>query len=131
MPAMNHLSRRTFLSASVAGFVPAMRAANGKPWNVLFLPIDDLRCELGCYGRPVHTPNIDSLAKEGVVFTNAHCQIALCSPSRSSVMTGLRPDTTGIFDLRTHFRKNLPAVVTLPQHFRRNGYATTAFSKVY
>jgi iduronate 2-sulfatase len=126
------LSRRSFLGASVASTLAGELRAAPQARNVLFLAIDDLRCELGCYGRTwVKTPNIDRLASQGVTFTNAHCQISVCSPSRTSVMTGLRPDSTGIFDLRTHFRKKLPGAVTLPQQFRNNGYLTTAFSKIY
>ncbi len=104
---------------------------SGKP-NVLFIVVDDLRPELACYGRPgIQSPNIDRLASEGVLFEQAYCQQAVCAPSRASVLTGLRPDSTGIYDLQTPVRRALPDVVTLPQHFRANGYETISVGKVY
>jgi hypothetical protein len=104
----------------------------GRPYNVLFIAVDDLRPELGCYGNAVvKSPNIDKLAAGGVVFEHAYCQQAVCSPSRSSLMTGRRPDATRVWDLVTHFRTALPDAVTLPQHFKANGYHTAALNKIY
>jgi iduronate 2-sulfatase len=104
---------------------------NTKP-NILFIAVDDLRPELGCYGNTlVKSPNIDRLASRGVVFAQAFCQQAVCSPSRSSLLTGTRPDTTHVWDLNTHFRKALPDVVTLPQHFKNSGYFAQAMGKIY
>ncbi|MEP4078402.1 sulfatase [Haloferula sp.] len=100
--------------------------------NVLFLVSDDLRPELGCYGNTViKSPNIDALAKQGITFNRAYCQQAVCSPSRSSVMTGARPDTTQVLNLTTHFREAMPDVITLPQHFKNSGYITKQFGKIY
>jgi iduronate 2-sulfatase len=99
--------------------------------NVLLITVDDLRPELGCYGAPVHSPNIDRLAKQGTLFERAYVQCALCMPSRASVLTGRRPDTTGVVDFSVRFRDVLPDVVTLPQRFKQNGYVAAAFGKVF
>ncbi|SFC52231.1 iduronate 2-sulfatase [Parapedobacter composti] len=100
--------------------------------NILFLVVDDLRPDIGCYGdQRAYTPNIDKLAERGVVFRNAYCQQAVCSPSRTSMLTGLRPDETGVHDLQVHFRENLPGAVTLPQHFKGNGYFTASVGKIF
>jgi len=103
-----------------------------KPVNVLFIAVDDLRPELGCYGNQrVKSPNIDRLARRGVVFNRAYCQQAVCSPSRTSLLTGLRPDSTKVYDLETHFRDTVPDVVTLPQHFKNHGYHAVGMGKIF
>lgn len=100
--------------------------------NVLFITVDDLRPELGAYGKNyVISPNIDRLAARGVVFQRAYSQQAICNASRASFLTGLRPDSTGVYDLVTHFRKKVPDVVTLPQLFKEHGYHTQAIGKIY
>ncbi|MHC4995181.1 MAG: sulfatase, partial [Planctomycetota bacterium] len=99
--------------------------------NVLFIAIDDLRPELGCYGRPVLSPNIDRLAATGTLFKRAYVQQALCKPSRASILTGRRPDATGVTDFTTGFRDAIPDAVTLPQHFMRHGYHARAFGKIF
>jgi iduronate 2-sulfatase len=110
----------------------AVAAAPEKKYNVLFIVADDLNNDLGCYGHPlVKTPHIDALAKAGTLFERAYCQIPLCSPSRTSVMTGLRPDTTRIYNMQKHFREVLPEVVTLPQMFIENGYRVSRVGKIY
>jgi len=110
--------------------VPAA-GATARP-NVLFIAADDLRMNLGCYGDPVaKTPNLDRLARRGVMFERAYCQQALCNPSRASVLTGLRPDTLRIWNLPTHFRETTPNVVTLPQYFMRHGYFAQNIGKIY
>jgi len=111
--------------------VAASPATPSKP-NILFIAVDDLRPELGCYGDPIiKSPNIDRIARAGVVFNRAYCQQAVCSPSRSSLLTGTRPDTTKVWDLQTHFRKALPDVVTLPQHFKQHGYFVQGMGKLF
>ena len=76
------------------------------PPNILFVSVDDLRPELGCYGNnDIRTPHFDQFAKQGATFFQAYCQAAVCAPSRASVMTGLRPDSTRVWDLRGKFRR--------------------------
>lgn len=100
--------------------------------NVLFIIVDDLKPILGCYGDPfVKTPNIDRFAKEGVVFTNAYCQQAVCGPSRASFLTGMRPDYTGVWDLETEMRNINPEILSMPQFFKQNGYITAGIGKVF
>lgn len=100
--------------------------------NVLFIAVDDLRPELGCYGHPlVKSPNIDRLAQGGLLFTRAYCQQAVCNPSRASLLTGLRPETLKVLDLPTHFRDVYPDALTIPQHFKSQGYFTQRFGKIF
>jgi len=110
---------------------PVVAEASARP-NILFLAVDDLRPELGAYGRAeIHSPNIDRLASEGLLFERAYVQQAVCSPSRTSLLSGLRPDAAQVWDLQTHFRDTVPDVVTLPQHFKQNGYHAEWWGKLY
>ena len=119
-----------FLVLTVLDFTISGIAAE-RP-NVLFIAVDDLRPELGCYGAThIKSPNIDRLASGGTTFLRAYCQQAVCSPSRTSLMTGLRPDSTKVYDLVTHFRKNVPDVVTVGQHFKANGYHAVSMGKIF
>ncbi len=99
--------------------------------NVLFILSDDLRPELGCYGAPVHTPNIDKLAAASTRFDRAYCQYPLCNPSRTSLLTGLHPSHSGVLDNTKDFRKLMPDRVTLPQMFKNAGYTTVRIGKVF
>lgn len=107
-------------------------AQEAKKPNVLFIAVDDLRPEFGAYdSKVVKSPNVDRLAARGLTFLRAYCQQAVCSPSRTSLLTGARPDTTKVYDLVTHFRKAMPDTVTLPQFFKQNGYFVQGLGKIF
>jgi len=113
------------------GFLAFKTSAAPKP-NVLLLMSDDLAATLGCYGHPVaKTPHLDAFAKRAVLFERAYCQLPHCNPSRASMLSGLRPNTTRVTDNADNLYKNIPGVVTLPHHFRRNGYATARCGKIF
>lgn len=107
-------------------------AQNPQPQNVLFIAVDDLKPVLGCYGNPLAiTPNIDSLARDGVVFRRAYCQQAVSGPTRASILSGWRPEQVGVTELDTYIRAKNPDIVTLPQAFREAGYDTRGVGKVF
>ncbi len=100
--------------------------------NVLFIAVDDLRTALGCYGDPlIQSPNIDRLAGQSRVFQRAYCMQAVCGPSRTSLLTGRLPDNTRVWHNRNMFRDTHPKLVTLPQHFKNNGYHTLSLGKIF
>ncbi|MCB0629295.1 MAG: sulfatase [Saprospiraceae bacterium] len=104
----------------------------GKRPNILFISIDDLRPTLGAYGDTIAiTPHIDQLAAEGVTFRQTFCQAAVCAPSRASLMTGIRPDSTRVWHLGDQFRVINPETVTMPQYFSRFGYHTVNIGKIF
>lgn len=114
------------------GSVASVAASGRERPNVLFIAVDDLRVELGCYGsKHVISPHIDRLATQGTLFQHAYCQQTVCNPSRASLLTGLRPDTLKVWDLPTHFRQNVPDVVTLPQYFKESGYHAQCLGKIF
>lgn len=107
-------------------------AQNNKPLNIVFIAVDDLKPTIRSFGDNIAiTPNMDLLARKSSVFLNAHTQQAICSPSRISLLTGLRPDKTQVYDLKTRMRDKLPNVVTLPQHFKEMGYLTAGVGKIF
>ena len=122
----------TLLMIAVHSCALAAQSAAAPPRpNVLLICVDDLKPLLGCYGAPrIKTPNIDRLAARGVLFERAYCNQAVCAPSRNSLMTGLRSQTIGVYDLPTHFRFGAPEAVTVAQTFRRSGYRTEALGKI-
>jgi arylsulfatase A-like enzyme len=102
------------------------------PLNVLFIAVDDLCPELGCYGAAhMKTPHLDRLASQGMLFERAYCQVAVCNPSRSSVLSGTRPDTNGVLDNQHFMRPNMPDVISLPQHFKNHGYTSLSLGKIF
>ena len=106
--------------------------ADNRP-NVLFICTDDLNDWVSCLRtRPnIKTPHIDSLARRGTLFTNAHCPAPLCNPCRTAIMTGLRPSTSGIYNNNAVWAKKTPDWVTLPRQFKRNGYHVAGAGKIY
>lgn len=129
---MKTLATTILLGACCACTLSAAKEKEAQRPNVLFIIVDDLRPDLGCYGQSfIKSPNIDALARSGTVFDRAYCQQAVCAPSRASVMTGMRPDTTKVWDLKTHFRVAIPDVVTLQQNFKNQGYFVQGMGKVY
>lgn len=116
----------------ILSFFGCTKQTEQKQPNILFLAIDDLRPELGCYGSEVAvSPNIDRLASVGLVFDRAYCQQPICSPSRASLMTGARPETIGVIENFTDFREVNPDIITIPQHFIANGYQAVCVGKIF
>ena len=133
----SEISRRRFLTYAGAslpalGGLGATAQSRRRPPNILFIAVDDLKPMLGCYGDDkIKSPNIDRIAERGMVFRNNLCQQAVCGPSRASLLTGLRPDTTRVWDLATRMRDMIPDVLTLPQYFKQKGYTTLGMGKIF
>lgn len=138
------INRRDFMKQILYGTVGGAAALSGlhlltgckihtkNNYNVLLIISDDLRPQLGCYGEPqMVTPHIDRLASQGMVFERNYCQQALCAPSRASLLTGLRPDSTGIYDLKNLVQDKLPKHITLPAYFKQKGYETISIGKIF
>jgi iduronate 2-sulfatase len=99
--------------------------------NILFFSMDDLKPEMGCYGSEnIKTPNIDRLAASGRLFTHHYVQQAICGPSRASMFSGLRPDTTKVWDLKHTCREECPEAFTMQEYFKKNGYETAGSGKI-
>jgi len=120
------------LACALVGWTAAAPGASAQRMNVLFIISDDLRTELGCYASSLaRTPNIDKLATTGVRFEHAYCQFPLCNPSRASMLTGRHPGTTGVLGNRTWFGDEHPEFVSLPRHFKNNGYTSVRVGKIF
>lgn len=132
------MNRRFFLQLSAFGVASAFShrliSASGRKRNVLFIALDDMNDwigSLGGYSGEVHTPNLERLGRQGITFTNAHSPSTVCNPSRTAILTGLRPSTTGIYNNGQWWRPALPDVITMPECFRRNGYRVEGGGKVF
>ena len=100
--------------------------------NVVFISVDDLKPTIGSFGDEIAiTPNLDYLSRSSTIFLNNHTQQAICSPSRISLLTGMRPDYTQVYDLKTKMRDKRPDILTLPQYFKNNGYTTVGIGKIF
>lgn len=131
-PAAFYVALLLTLGGAPLAAAEPTRDAGSPPLNVLFIAVDDLRPELACYGaKHMHTPRIDALAASGLRFDRAYCQVSVCNPSRNSVLSGLRPTSTGIFANNKFLRPTLPDVVTLPQHFKNHGYYSVSLGKIF
>jgi uncharacterized sulfatase len=125
-------SAMTMVGASAFASTIACSRKSQQAKNALFIIVEDLKNIMGCYGNPiVRTPNIDRLAQKGVIFDSAYCQYPVCNPSRSSFLTGLRPDTTKILENVTPWTTTVKNHTTLPRMFKNNGYYTAGMGKVF
>ena len=128
---MNKLLASIGILAQAGLSLTPLLAQNEKT-NVLFIAVDDLKPILGCYGDTlVKTPNIDRLAANGTVFLQNYCQQAVCGPTRASLLTGMRPDYTKVWDLKTKMRDVNPDILSLPQYFKQQGYETAGIGKIF
>lgn len=124
----------TVLTFALSMFAPAALGAGSQEeerLNVLLICVDDLNTHLGCYGDPVvQTPNIDSLAERGVLFSRAYCNYPVCNGSRTSMLSGMYPETTGVWTNRTNPRSKIPDAVMMPKYFDLHGYFTGGVGKI-
>lgn len=132
------ITRRDFLrTAAVTALtatspITSLRAAPKKKPNVLFIAVDDLRPQLNCFGHEqMISPNLDRLASEGVIFSRSYCQVPVCGASRASLLSGVRPTRNRFVGYDTWQDKDLPGAVSLPRHFKNNGYRTISNGKIY
>ncbi len=135
LPRLINLSTVVLMVLFVAPFSSAAQAPANTPvsrMNVVFIAVDDLNTRLGTYGHPlVKTPNLDRLAKRGIRFDRAYAQATVCNPSRTSFLSGLRPNTTGVYSNQVNPRFVMKDVVFMPEHFRKNGYLTARIGKIF
>ena len=125
-----NLNKRKLILIFIGLFAGGICEAQDKP-NILLITADDLAPLLRCYGHTqVKSPNIDALAKKAVLFESVYCQVAICTASRTSILTGVRPSTSGLYGLNHDFKKTLPDNISMPKHFGNNGYKTIAMGKI-
>lgn len=131
---MSFPNRRQFLKAAAVtatAFLSAQCTRPKKKPNILFIAVDDLRPELGCYGHQiVKSPNIDKLAAEGTLFTNTFCNVPVCGASRSSLLTGIRPTRERFVTYFTRMSEDSPGAITIQGHLKQHGYTTISLGKV-
>ena len=121
-----------YLSVFLALIFTCLNAQNTKKPNVLFIAVDDLRPELGCYGQThIKSPNIDKLSESGLTFNRAYCNIPVCGASRASTLSGIRPNRNRFLDFNCWQDEDVPGTVSLPMHFKNNGYTTISLGKIY
>lgn len=126
---MKKLIAATIFTVAFAG---TAEAQDKKQPNVLFIAVDDLRPELGCYGQNhIYSPNIDKLAASGITFNRAYCNIPVCGASRASILSGIRPNRTRFLNYDCRLDNDVPGVVSLPMHFKNNGYRTISLGKIF
>ena len=137
-----NLNRRDFIKAAGLGaaafampaslFAAKKKASSAKSPNVVFIVVDDLRPQLGCYGhKQMISPNIDGLAGDGVIFLRSYCQVPVCGASRASLLTGVRPTRNRFIGYSARADRDLPGALALPKHFKNNGYHTISNGKVF
>jgi arylsulfatase A-like enzyme len=126
----NQMKKLSFIIFLLTVFL-SLTAQSKRP-NVLFIAVDDLRPELSCFGQgSIISPNIDKLAEEGLLFTRAYCNIPVCGASRSSLMSGIRPNRNRFTSARSRVERDVPGTTTLPMHFKNNGYTTISIGKLF
>lgn len=126
------MNRLTLILLLFLGISLNSQAQKQEKPNVLFIAVDDLRPELGCYGSTqIHSPNIDKLAESGMMFNRAYCNIPVCGASRASILSGIRPNRNRFVNFDCWQDNDVPGVVSLPMHFKNNGYYTVSMGKVY
>jgi len=129
---METMKKILFLLICIFLTAADLKSQNQKKPNVLFIAVDDLRPELGCYGQTqIHSPNIDKLAESGLTFNRAYCNIPVCGATRASILSGIRPNRNRFVNFDCWQDKEVPGVVSLPMHFKNNGYTTISLGKVY
>ena len=128
--ATNHFWVILCLVAMIYSCAPFSPSEERRP-NILFIAVDDLRPELNCYGKKqIHSPNIDRLARSGVLLQRSYCNIPVCGASRASILTGLRPTRNRFLHYYTHIDSEAPGILTLPKHFKNHGYRTISNGKI-